>query len=226
MSIFGKPLQVLILSKTITIMGAPGETVTYSGAESGSVTLDSNGDATVSLRSGTYTFVGSISGTKSNVTVSGGAVTMWPDNVEILYWYGRYGTGITAGTALGGTSYANRSVTFNANDIVTFAGARGYNGSHSTYAAVYFAGANTTGKTSVGIIITDITNSGYSGGTRRRTIGQSSSAGGAYTQEITAAGTYTIPLDSNTYIGARNYVGNSNTSYANAYMTIGAYWLE
>ena len=229
--IIGNALRLLILNSDIPIMGAPGETVTYSGTESGSVTLNSSGNGTITLRPGTYSFTGSLSGTKSNVNIlPGTTVTMWPDNATIIYWYGRFGSGVILNIQLGGTNYANRSVTTNTNNMVLNAQSRAYPSStrHNTYASVYFTGVSTTGRSTLHYNVSAV--SGTSGGSSTRSLGQSASAGTAdFPNIITNAGTYSYTLLSMTsypYIGARQYHNsNTSTSWTSHDMTLAAVWL-
>lgn len=138
---------------SFTIHGAPGETVTYSGKASGSVTLNSAGNATLAdMPLGAYTFSGSISKnsglTRANIKVKKDSiVTMWPETVRIVYWFGRLGVDDSGNTLSlhqlknGSATYSyTNTITFNTNDIHLYSRVRGD------------AGAKTYNKVSAGPI--------------------------------------------------------------------------
>ncbi len=197
------------------------------GGTSGGVELDSSGEGEVTLNSGTWYFKGSISEYSVSQTVSGDEdVYVYPEG--IIYWYGRIRPGATLGTALGATSYANRSVKQNTNNIVLSASARYYSGTrYSTYAAVYFTGVDVTGYTDLKFDISAVSGSS---GTSARTIGQASSGGGDYGTTITTADTHTVTIrsiSSYPYIGAKqNQRSSTSTSYQTRTMTVAAIWME
>ncbi len=210
---------------TIAIHGAPGENVHIATSPAVFVTLDSAGEGTARIDAGTWTFHAGTSGYSDTIEVTSGTtdVHLYPEGY--IYWYGRIRPGATLGTALGSTSYANRSVTQNTNDIVLSASARAYSGTrYSTYAAVYFTGVTRTGYTNLKFVISAVSGSS---GTSARTIGQASSGGGNYTSTITAAGTHTVTMNNNSYIGAKqNQRSSTSTSYQTRTMTVAAIWME
>lgn len=213
---------------TIAIHGAPGENVHIAASPSIFVTLDSAGEGSAAIDAGTWTFHAGTSGYSETIEVTSGTtdVHLYPEGY--IYWYGRIRPGATLGTALGATTYANRSVTQNTNNIVLSASARGYSGTrYSTYAAVYFTGVTVTGYTNLIFNISEVTGSS---GTSTRTIGQASSTTGNFGTTITAANTHTVAIRSITsypYIGAKqNQRSSTSTSYQTRTMTVAAIWME
>lgn len=230
----GTPALVYSSGFAVTIQGAPGETVTYTGKDSGSVTLDENGDAELVLRPGVYTFTGSISGTRADVRISRGVpVTMWPDNVRILYWYGRFGLlddGVTKQSVdarISSSEISGASLTQMTNALRLYAYAR-YNNTYNSsgLVCVHFSPVSFTGYTKLVYRVSGRSASDY--GTKHSQLGQKSSVGtGEAPNSFTANGTHTYDINpALPYVCASAYDhSNGVTSTSNVRFDVNAVYL-
>lgn len=230
----GTPALVYSSGFAVTIQGAPGETVSYTGKDSGSVTLNANGDAELELRPGVYTFVGSISGTRSNIRIARGVpVTMWPDGYRILYWYGRFGLlddGVTKQSIeakISTPNYANGFVEENTNTIRLGSSARYYSGEHANSACIHFQPVSFTGYTQLSYRVSGRTTSGPNA-TRRTRLGQKSEVSTSEPgNSFTANGTYTYAIDPDQdYVCASTYAkSNGDASWSGVEFCVDAVYL-
>jgi hypothetical protein len=220
-----------VMTITITLNGAPGETITYSGTESGTTTLNSSGSGSLAgVKPGSYTFKGGVSGYSKTATINvSSTVNVWPAGA--IYWYGR--EVVSMSTAIN-AAYSTGNATERANYIELYGWTRPDSVKTSIAQTISANTVNTSGYSSIKFDVTPVSRERANGGYAQFDFGYKSATTNtvAFTgKTLTAAGsrtTYSIATPGGSvYIGARAYTAwNGYTGNKRMQAYVHAIWME